>query len=124
MPSNNKNIRRLYRGIHGFKKGYQFKSNLVKDENVDLLADSNNIINRWKNYFPQLLNVHDVSDVRQMEVQTVEPQVPDLRHLEVEITIAKQKKYKSPGSDQIRAELIKAGGETLVSVIHRLINSI
>jgi hypothetical protein len=29
----------------------------------------------------------------------------------VEIAIAKLKKYKSPGSDQIQAELIQAGGE-------------
>jgi hypothetical protein len=34
------------------------------------------------------------------------------------------KKYKSPGSDQILAELYQAGDETLVSVIHKLINSI
>jgi hypothetical protein len=31
-----------------FKKGYQPRSNLVKDENGDLLADSH-ILNRWKN---------------------------------------------------------------------------
>jgi hypothetical protein len=34
------------------------------------------------------------------------------------------KKYKSPGSDQIPAELIQAGGEILPSAIHKLINSI
>jgi hypothetical protein len=34
------------------------------------------------------------------------------------------KKYKSPGSDQIPAELIQAGGEMLLSTIHKLINSI
>jgi hypothetical protein len=33
----------------------------VKDENGDLLADSHNILNRWKNYFSQLLNVRRVS---------------------------------------------------------------
>jgi hypothetical protein len=32
--------------------------------------------------------------------------------------------YKSPGSDQIPAELYQAGGETLLSVIHKLITSI
>jgi hypothetical protein len=32
--------------------------------------------------------------------------------------------YKSPGSDQIPAELIQAGGEILRSKIHKLINSI
>jgi hypothetical protein len=40
----------------------------VKGKNGDLLADSPNILNRWKNYFSQLLNVHKVSDVRQMEI--------------------------------------------------------
>jgi hypothetical protein len=38
---------------------------LNKDENGDLLADSHNILNRGKNYFYQLLNVHGVNDVMQ-----------------------------------------------------------
>jgi hypothetical protein len=42
----------------------------------------------------------------------------------VEIAIAKLKKLKSPGSDQIPAELIQAGGKILLYVIHKLINSI
>jgi hypothetical protein len=49
--SKNKNIRDLYREINEFKMGYQPRSNLVKDENDDLLADSNTILNRWKSYF-------------------------------------------------------------------------
>jgi hypothetical protein len=66
--------------------------------------------------------VHNVSDVRQIEVHTAEPLVPGPSRLEVEIAIAKMKKYKSPGSDQIPAELIQAGGEILLSEIHKLIN--
>jgi hypothetical protein len=42
----------------------------------------------------------------------------------VEIAIAKLKKYKSPGSDHIPAELIQAGGEILLSATHKLINSV
>jgi hypothetical protein len=34
------------------------------------------------------------------------------------------KRYKSPGRDQILAEVIQAGGETLWSEIHSVINSI
>jgi hypothetical protein len=63
--SRNKNIRDLYRGINEFKKGYQPRTNLVKDERGDLVADPHNILNRWKNYFCQLLNVHGASGVRQ-----------------------------------------------------------
>jgi hypothetical protein len=34
------------------------------------------------------------------------------------------KKYTSPRSDEIQAELIQARGEILLSVIHKVINSI
>jgi hypothetical protein len=95
--------------------GYKPRSNLVKGENGGLLEDSHNILNRWKSYFSQLLNVHNVSDVRQIEMYTAEPLGPGSSHLEVEIAIAKLKKYTSPSSDQILAELIQVGGGTLVS---------
>jgi hypothetical protein len=87
--SKNKDIRDLYREINGFKRGYQQRNNLVKDENGDMLADSHNILNRWKNYFSQLINVRNVSDVRQIEVHTAEQLVHGPSHLEVEIAIAK-----------------------------------
>jgi hypothetical protein len=48
--------------------------------------------------------VHNVSDVRQIEVHRTEPLVPGPSHLEVEIAIAKLKKYKV-------IELIQEGGE-------------
>jgi hypothetical protein len=68
--------------------------------------------------------VHNISDVRKIEVHTAEPLVPGPSRLEVEIAIANLKKFKSPGSDQIPAELIQAGGETILSAIHKLINSV
>jgi hypothetical protein len=68
--------------------------------------------------------VHNVSDVRQIEVHTAEPLVPGPSCLEVEIAIANLRKYKSPGSDQIPAELILTGGEMLLSTFQKLINSL
>jgi hypothetical protein len=94
----------------------------VKYETDDLLADFHNILNRWKNYFSQLLNVHNVSDVRQIEVHTAKPLVPGCSRLMVEIATSKFKKHKS-GSDEIQTELIQAVGEILLSAIHKLINS-
>jgi hypothetical protein len=49
-----------------------------------------NETSRWKNYFSQLLNVHRASDVRQIQI----PLVPDPSPCEVEIAIAKLKRYK------------------------------
>jgi hypothetical protein len=79
VNSKNKNTRDLYRGIKElkeFKRGYQHRSNLVEDENCDLLADSSNIVNIWKSYFSELLNVYNVSDVRQIEIHSAELLVP------------------------------------------------
>jgi hypothetical protein len=67
-----------------------------------------------------VLNVHRVHDVRQMDIHTAEPLVPEPSLVEVEISIGKLKNYKFPGTDQIPS-MIKAGGETLYSEIHRLI---
>jgi hypothetical protein len=53
-----------------------------------------------------------------------EPLVPEPSLVEVKIAVGKLKSYKSPGTDQIPAELIKTGGETLCSEIHKLICSI
>jgi hypothetical protein len=48
-----------------------------------------------------------------MEIHAAEPLVPDPSSFEVKIAIETLKKYKTPGHDQIPAELIQAGGETL-----------
>jgi hypothetical protein len=40
------------------------------------------------------------------------------------MAIEELKRHKSPGIDQIPAEMIKAGGRTILSEIHKLINSI
>jgi hypothetical protein len=66
----NKNIRELHRGISYFKKGYQPRTKIVKDEKGDLVADSHGILVRWKSHFSKLLNVHGDNDVRQTEIHT------------------------------------------------------
>jgi hypothetical protein len=48
-----------------------------------------------------------------MEMLTAEPLVLDPSPCEIEIAISKLMRCKSPSSNQISAELIQAGGETL-----------
>jgi hypothetical protein len=50
--------------------------------------------------------------------------VPGPSASKAEAAIGKLKRYKYPGFDQIPAELIQAGGETLCSEIHKLIKLI
>jgi hypothetical protein len=99
----NKNIRGSYRGINEFRKGYQPIINIIKDEYGNLLSDHQSVLNRWKNFFKQVLNVHGVHDVRWVDIQDIkvmaEPLLPESSLVEVEIAIGKLKSYKSPVTD-------------------------
>jgi hypothetical protein len=79
---------------------------------------------RWRNYFSQILNVHGVNDVRKAEIRTADLLVPEPSVSEIELAIDKLKSRKSPGIDEIPAELIKAGGRAIPCEIHKLIISI
>jgi hypothetical protein len=57
-------VRELYRGINYFKKVYQPRTNIVKDEQGVLVVGSHSILAMWRNFFSQILNVHGVNDVR------------------------------------------------------------
>ena len=116
-----KNITDLFRGISDFKRGYQPRTNRVKDEKGDLVTDFHCILARWRKYFPQLLNVHGENDVRQTEIHTAEPLVPEPSDFEIQLAIEKLKSKKSADIDQIPEELIKAGSKTISSEIHKLI---
>jgi hypothetical protein len=87
---------------------------LVKDKRGDLLADPHKILDRWENYFCELLNVHRVGGVRQTQMDSAEPFVTEPSASEFEVALGKLKSYKSPGVDQIPAELIQAGRENCV----------
>jgi hypothetical protein len=105
-----RNLKLTVSGNNDCKKGYQPRTNIIKDEKGDVVTDSPSILARWRNYFSQLLNVHMVNDVRQAEIHTEEPLVPEPRAFEVELAIEKLKSNRSPGTDQIPAELINIEG--------------
>jgi hypothetical protein len=65
-----------------------------------------------------VLNVHDMCYV------TDKPLVPGPSHIDVETAFPNLEKNRFPDIDQIPAELSPAAGETLLSVIHKLTNSI
>jgi len=123
LDTNIRNNRDLCRGVSDFKKGYQPRTNIVKDEKGDLFTDSHSILVRWRNLFALLLNENGVNDVGQA-VHTAEPLVSEPSAFEVEMAIEKLKRHKSPDIYQIPAEFLKAGGRTIRSEVHKLIKSV
>jgi hypothetical protein len=94
--SKNKNIGELYRGVNEFKNGYQPRINLVEDERGNLLVDLHKILNRWKNYFCQLLHVCGAGCFRHTEMHTAKPFVPESSASEGEVAVGKLERYISP----------------------------
>jgi hypothetical protein len=106
-----KNIRDLYRSISDFKKRKQLRTNRVKDEKGDLVTDFHSFfLARWRKDFSRLMNVHGFSDVRQTEIRTAKPLVPEPSAFEAGLAIEKLKRHKSPGILQILADLVIGGG--------------
>jgi hypothetical protein len=73
----------------------------------------------WKKHFSQQFNVSALQCTTEQQ-----PLVPELSVFEGEMTIEKLKRHDSPGTDQIPAELIKAGSRTICSEIHIIFNLI
>jgi hypothetical protein len=105
-------------------KGYQPRTNIVNDEKGHWLQTATVFQLRRTKSFSKLFNVNGVSDVRQIEIHTAEPLVPEPSAFELEMAFEKLKSHKSPGIDQIPAESIKTGCRTIHSEIHKLIISI
>ena len=82
------------------------------------------VLAKWRNHFSQLLSIHGVNDVRQREIHTAKLLVLELSVFEIEMAIEKLKRHKSPDIDEIPAEMIKAVWRTIISEIHKLMNSV
>ena len=89
MNAKNWNTRELYQGIRRERKGFQARTNIIRNGNGDMIADSRSILDRWKNYFDQLLNVHVEQDIEDEVLQTAEILVTEPSVLEIEMAIDK-----------------------------------
>jgi len=97
---------------------------MIRNERGDLQADPIKIVDVWKSYFEKLLNVHNGEETEEFEIHTAEPWIPEPSETEIEMSVKKLKNFKSPGIDNIPAELIKAGGTALIKELHKLISAI
>lgn len=116
--------RKFYRGINAERKGYQPRVNTCRDKAGNTLCEKEQIINRWAEYFEDLLNVDTQLDATEEEIpenNATQPEVQPPTLEEVQRAIQAQKNNKAPGGDGIGAELLKKGGEKLAMQIHQLV---
>ena len=121
----NGNVRDFYKIIKNQRKGFQPRSLKINDTNGQLLSDTTRIANRWKEYFQDLLNRPTNQNQRPQHVsQSAEPLIATPSYEEVAEAIQKLKPNKSPGEDNIPAELIKSAGADLWHRLHRIITRV
>lgn len=121
-------IRQAYKGIRQVSNKFQPSTDICRDMHGNLLADPDRIKERWREYFQNLLNPTPTVNEDPLMEAFIIPQddiiiePPSLD--EVHDAVKMQKSNKSPGIDGITAELLKEGGQQLLSSLHELICNI
>jgi len=92
----------------------------VKSESGETLTEQDEITNRWKNYCETLYST--CKPVEEMRLDGV--QEPTATYEEVEKAIKSMRTGKAEGADEIPAELLKLGGETVTGAMHNMITHV
>lgn len=115
----------LYQGVKSLTRKFKPTIETVKDKDGVMLSDRSNVKERWKNYCEELfkknVNINCIFNPTQDTSEQVEP--PPLRS-EIDKAIRDLKSSKTPGFDDIAAELVKKGGENVLDFFHVLCSKI
>ncbi|PNF42710.1 hypothetical protein B7P43_G14181 [Cryptotermes secundus] len=107
-------IRAFYQKLNKSRKDFQPRSTLCRDKEGTILSSDEAILERWAQYFEELLNSNASEQVEGMTIDwnqgNFEAEEPVLTIKEVEQAIKKLKNKKAPGMDLITAELVKFAG--------------
>ena len=83
------------------KKVYWPRTNLVKSDRGNLVADSHSTLDKCKIQFCLLLNLCRLTDVRQCGICTAGSMVPYLSAFDFISVVENLKRHTLPGTDQI-----------------------
>lgn len=108
------NTRKFYKELDWFRKGYQPRINDCRSKTGELLESEKEVMDRWTEYFAELLNV-DLVDVDSTEFDInneeffcqPQPLIEEPDKDDVLMAISDLKNCKAPGKDGLVAELKK-----------------
>uniref|UniRef100_H2YWZ5 Reverse transcriptase domain-containing protein n=1 Tax=Ciona savignyi TaxID=51511 RepID=H2YWZ5_CIOSA len=109
----------LYQSVKKLTKSFKPSADTVKSENGAVLCDRDDIKERWKEYCSKLYKRNEKLPSFHVELSIKEPEPPPLIEEVIE-AIKDLKNDKSPGADEVTAELIKNGGPSLEAFYHKL----
>ena len=118
------NSNRAYQLVKDLTSEKHGRFSAIQDKSGKCLTEEKEILTRWTEYCSELYNYERCGDNTELDcTQPPEGLQPILRG-EVEIAVASLKKGKSAGVDNIPAEPVQAGGETIIDVLTEIYNRI
>ena len=122
---NKNNSKRAYQLVKDLTSEKQGRSSTIQDKSGKYLTEEKEILSRWTEYCSELYNYESCGDNTVLDCsQPPEEELQPILREEVEIAVASLKKGKSAGVDNIPAELVQAGGETMIDVLTEICNRI
>jgi len=119
------NTRKMYRTVNQFKKGYQHKFSIIRIKKGEMVMNTKEKAEIWKEYFYKLLNKgrpREMIKKGNKEICIVE--VEELTTEDVKKGIKNLINNKAAGTDGIHLELIKYGGNKLLNRMYELVRQI
>ena len=115
----------MYQTINEFKKGYQHKFNMIRNNKRELAMNIKERAEIWKEYFDKLLNTEEPKELIKIGNREInEVEVEELTTEGVKKAMRNLKNYKVAGTDGIHPELTKYGGNKLLNRIYELMRQI
>ena len=95
---------------------------VIKDENSNVMVNSEAVLKRWKEYFEKLMNEENNREPRTKETEVVNEEVNCVAREKVKNSLRIMKKDKVVGPDEFPIEVWKCMGETGIKFLTRLFN--
>ena len=122
--SQSNSSRNLFRSVKDLTGKSTARLAVIKDEDGKILTESEEIKDRWKRYCEELYASQETDGVPDNTDEDSCEDEPDILLSEVTNAIQHLKNNKSPGPDEIPAELIKNADKSGAKVIQHLCNRI
>ena len=119
------NSRKAYEVVRTLTADKQGRTSTIQDKAGKTLTEEQEILRRWTEYCSELYNQEIAGDQRILTCPSAmeETDYPILRE-EVATAVKALKKGKTPGVDNIPAELIQAGGDSMIDTLTNICNKI
>ena len=119
-----KNMGRMYRTVRELTQEFKACSSNIRDKDGKLATGKQEKMEAWMEYCKELYN----KDMDNLELESelreqrneMDEEIPGITREEVKFAIESLANGKSPGADNISAEMIKQGGESAVDMMWKV----